>query len=398
MPPRVVEELGVNAETEVLHVSLDVTAVPARPAGAGRYIVELTRTLDRRPDVELSLITRKGDLSWGQRAPESRSSALGPRTRPIRLLWEQLRLPHVLARARPDVHHSPHYTMPERAKVPVVVTVHDCTFFDHPEWHQWSKVVVFRRAIRVAARRAAAVICVSEATEERLRATCKVEVPVVVAPHGVDHRRFRPTEEAPGADAALLGGFGRATGVDIERPMILYVGTLEPRKGLVGLVQAFDLVAERFPEVRLVLAGQPGWGTAELDAAQRAIRHSHAVVRAGYVPDEVLPALLRRALAVVYPALDEGFGVPALEAMACGTPLVTTSGTPMARLASGAALLAPPGDVSALGEAILCTLEQHGSGAARARRAKGIEIAAARTWEASAAAHVAAYRLAAASR
>ena len=160
-----------------------------------------------------------------------------------------------------EVHHGPHYTMPDRAPVPCAVTIHDCTFFDHPEWHLRSKAAFFRRAIRRAARRAAVVICVSQVTEDRLRAVCDVRAPVVVAPHGVDHERFTPRQPAEGADRALLG----ALGVPVDRPLVAYVGTLEPRKGLVPLIAAFDQVARAHPDAVLVLGGQTGWGMAETE-------------------------------------------------------------------------------------------------------------------------------------
>ena len=188
-------------------------------------------------------------------------------------------------------------------------------------------------------------ICVSQVTEDRLRAWCDVRAPVVVAPHGVDHERFTPREPAEGADRAVLG----ALGVPVDRPLVAFVGTLEPRKGVVPLVAAFDRVARGHPDAVLVLGGQTGWGMAETERALAAARHPERIVRTGYLPDEAVPALLRQAAVVAYPALEEGFGLPALEALACGAPLVTTEGTAMAEMAGGAALLVPPGDVAGAG-------------------------------------------------
>jgi len=279
--------------------------------------------------------------------------------------------------------------------MPVVVTIHDCTYFDHPEWHQRSKALFFRRAIRVAAQRAAVLVCVSNATADRLRANCDVRAPVMIAPHGVDHARFSPHEPEPGSDSNALDELQQRVSLDFDRPVILYVGTLEPRKGLVTLVRAFDLAAERLTEPLLVLAGQQGWGTAELDSAVGSLAHRARVLRVGYVSDTALPALLRRAAVVAYPALDEGFGLPALEAMASGTPLVTTIGTPMAELAGDAGVLVPPGDVLALRDALVQTVEERGTVAALERRRIGLELASRRISGASAAVHVAAYRTAA---
>jgi glycosyltransferase involved in cell wall biosynthesis len=269
-----------------------------------------------------------------------------------------------------------------------VVTIHDCTFFDHPEWHLRSKALLFRRAIRRAAVQAAALICVSEVTATRLRACCEVRAPVVVAPHGVDHDRFTPDEAEPGADAAVLA----EVGLPPDRPMVAYVGTLEPRKGVAPLVAAFDHVAAAHPDALLVLGGQMGWGLAETERALAGARHGDRIVRTGYLPDAAVPALLRRATVVAYPALEEGFGLPALEALACGAPLITTEGTAMAELAQGAARLVAPGDVAMLAGALEDALDQDRAGPEVARRRElGLRVAAERTWAASAQRHAEAY-------
>jgi glycosyltransferase involved in cell wall biosynthesis len=130
---------------------------------------------------------------------------------------------------------------------------------------------------------------------------------------------------------------------------------------------------------------------ADTERALAEARHPDRILRTGYLPDEAVPALLRQAAVSVYPALEEGFGLPALEAMACGAPLVTTEGTAMAEFAQGAALLVPPGDARALADAIDSALEQ-GRGSDGQRH--GISVAAARTWEASATLHMRAYEVA----
>jgi glycosyltransferase involved in cell wall biosynthesis len=378
----------VTTADVALAVSLDVTAIPVAAAGAGQYALEIVRALDRRDDVTVSAITRRSDtVRWREHAPHGSVFAWAPEARPLRLAWEQVALPRRLRALPVAVHHGLHYTMPERANVPVVVTVHDCTFFDHPEWHQPAKVRFFKRAIRVAARRAAVVICVSEATATRFTELCRPRATVIVAPHGVDGERFGVAEPAPGSDAGALAHLG----IDADRPLVVFVGTLEPRKGVAGLLGAFDRVADGHPDAMLVLAGQPGWGH-ELDALATT-KHRDRVIVTGYVPDATVPALLRRAAAVAYPSLDEGFGLPAFEALACGAPLVTTANTPMAGLAGDAALLVPPGDVDALARALDGLLA--GEPGIEARRRAGLARVSGLTWDHSAALHADAYRLAA---
>jgi glycosyltransferase involved in cell wall biosynthesis len=376
-----------------LALSLDVSAVPARPAGAGYYIMELARGLCCRDDIALTMVSRRGDEPRWEGLAAGAADVVGavPVSRPGRLLFEQTGFPRLLGSIGARVHHAPHYTMPERSPVPCVVTIHDCTFFDHPEWHERSKALLFRRAIRRAARRAGALVCVSEVTAARLRACCEVTVPVVVAPHGVDHARFTPVEPVVGADAAILS----ASGVPLDRPFVAFVGTLEPRKGVASLVAAFDRVADTQGDAVLVLGGQIGWGLTDIERALAAARHSDRIIRTGYLPDAAVPALLRQSTVVAYPAIEEGFGLPALEALACGAPLITTEGTAMAEMAQGAACLVRSGDDGALTEALATALEE-GKEASEVvrRRGLGLSVAAGYTWAASVATHVEAYEVA----
>jgi glycosyltransferase involved in cell wall biosynthesis len=379
-----------------LELTLDVSAVPVNPVGAGQYTLHLASALSRRPDLDLILVGRRGDRDrWAQAAPGARLISAAPQQRPLRLAWEQLALPRLVRRLDASVHHGPHYTMPEFSSVPMVVTVHDLSFFEEPQWHDRSKVVLFKRAIRVAARRATAVVCPSRATADQLARWCRVDAELFVAHHGVDAERFTPYEAEPGADAAILGRIDPRLGGG--QPYLVFVGTLEPRKDVPSLVQAFHRVADRHPEALLVLAGGDGWGAGAVDQAIAATSGGRRVVRTGYVSDAVIPVLLRSAVAAVYPALYEGFGLPALEALSCGTPLVTTSGTAMEEVAGDAATLVSPGDVAELAEALDSVL---GSGTTTTddegdrRRGAGLKIAAAHTWEQSANRHVEAYRYA----
>ena len=376
-----------------MRVTLDVTAVPPSPAGAGRYTLELAAALAVREDPRLVAVARRADAERWRRLAGGRMDVVAPApsSRPVRLAWEQLALPSLLRRARPDVHHGPHYTMPEHCPVPVVVTIHDCTFFDHPEWHEPVKVRFFRRAIRVAAQRAGALVCVSATTARELEAVCSVTVPVVVAPHGVDHLRFSPNPPAVGSDEDAL----RRLGIDPGQRFVLFLGTVEPRKDVPTLVRAFSMLADEDRDVALVVAGRRGWKTGPVDDALGASRHRDRIRWTGYVPEDAVPALLRMAAVVAYPSLAEGYGLPALEALACGAPLVTTTGTAMAELAGDAAILVTPRDPEGLAGALAEVLSDADRLATVRRREAGLARAAAFTWEASADRHIEAYRIAA---
>jgi glycosyltransferase involved in cell wall biosynthesis len=365
-----------------MRVALDVSAVPAQPAGAGVYVLRLVEALAAAGEVDLDLVARRDDgVRWATLAAGARVWAEAPPSRPVRLAWEQAGGPRLARRLRADVWHGPHYTMPLRVR-PAVVTIHDLTFFDHPEWHERSKVTYFRSMIRASAERAAGLVCVSRYTADRLADVVHPRTPVSVIPHGVDHARFSPDPDP--ADADRLAGLG------VRSPFVAFVGTLEPRKGVPLLVRAADRLALTHPDLQLVLAGRPGWGVDEVEAALAgAPALGGRVVRTGYVDDATRTALLRGAAVVAYPSLEEGFGLPVLEALAVGAAVVTTTGSAMEEVAGDAAVLVPPGDEAALAGALEAVLAG-GPDVAR-RRAAGPHTAAPYTWEASAAGHVKAY-------
>ena len=369
-----------------MRVLLDVSAVPQRPVGAGVYTIAIARGLDRRDDLDLVLLTRRGDSErWNGLAPTAEIVAAVPDARPARLAWEHARGARVASVAACDVWHGPHYTLPDKLAVPSVVTVHDLTFFDQPENHERVKVAFFRRAIVRNAKRANRVICVSASTARRLDALVSGHAPVTIVHHGVDHDLFRVSSDSA-VDLARLADRG------IHGDYIAFVGTIEPRKGLPTLVAAFAKLAPDHPGLRLVIAGGDGWG---VDALRAAItRHGVAtrVIRPGYLDDETVAALFRQARVVAYPSLAEGFGLPALEAMACGVPLVTTSGTAMDEFVADAALLAAPGDSGSLAEALRRVLDDPLE--AQRLRSRGPQVAARYTWATCVDAHVAAYRAA----
>lgn len=361
-----------------VRLALDASAIPDPPGGAGRYVLALASVLSGRPDVDLTVISRANDTARWPGAVVGRA----PARRPQRLAWEQVALPRLLRQRGVDVHHAPHYTMPLGARVPTVVTVHDLSFFTHPEWHERAKVAFFRSAITLASRRASAIVAVSATTAALLAERTQPRAPVHVIPHGVDHRRFRP--EDPGDDEAALVRLGA------RPPYVAFLGTLEPRKDVPTLVRAFDRLAGAHPALTLVLAGARGWGADAVEAAVRAARYGDRVHMAGFVAEADMPALLRRASVVAYPSLEEGFGLPVLEALACGAPVVTSAGTVMEEVAGGAAFLVPPGRTDLLADGLEAAMA--GGREVDEHRRLGFQVAEKHTWEASAAAHSQVYR------
>ena len=373
-----------------LSATLDVSAVPAQPAGAGRYTIEVAAALVASGRLDLTLLTRRSDQARWEAMGAERSLAIVPDHRVGRLAYERWRMGRAVDRLGVSVHHAPHYTMPGAMRTPAVVTIHDVTFFERPEVHESAKVRFFTQAIRRAATTAGALVCVSQRTADRLVRHVEVAVPVVVAPHGIDHARFVPTEPTPGADAHHLEQLGLAP----EAERIVSLGTLEPRKGISTLIAAFERLAADRPDLELAIAGQRGWGTAEIDAVVRSSAHGDRIRLLGYVPDEAVPALLRTAAVVAYPSIDEGFGLPALEALACGARLVTTAGSVMEEICGSAPWLCDPSDASSLAASLAVAIDADPAEVHRRRRL-GVDEAGQFTWERSASLHLEAYGIAA---
>ena len=369
-----------------MKVALDVSAVPPRLAGAGRYIAELARALPAL-DVATTLVTRRDDATrWHEWSPLSTLAAIVPTSRAVRLVYEAWMLGASDVARSAEVWHAPHYTMPRRGSTPTVVSIHDLTFFTNPEWHERTKVAYFRRAIAYSARHADVLISISDFTARQLDESIPDHAPVVVAPHGVDLNRFS-------LDAAHDDTLFRNHQLPVGVPYVVFVGTLEPRKGIDVLLGAFGELARDNPSIELWLAGQPGWGLHDFD--ERVAHHParRRIRRLGYVDELVLPALLRQSRAVAYPSRGEGFGLPVLEALACGALVVTTNHTVMAEVAGDAATLVGVGDVGELARALDEALANDD-----AQRRRHALVARARaelfTWNASLSQHLVAYTLA----
>ncbi len=301
-------------------VLLDASAIPANRGGVGRYVEGLARGLDAAGARLTVVCQRRDGPHFDAAAPRSRVVPMAEElaTRPARLAWEQVTLPRMVTRLGVEVIHAPHYTMPLAAQVPVVVTLHDAIFFSEPGLHLGAKGRFFRAWTRISLRRAAECVVDSKATaDELVRHAGADRARMTVIHLGVDSARFTvptPEEISSARDHLGLG----------QQPYVAFLGTLEPRKNVPALIRGFCSAVKGMPAPpALVLAGGAGWDTA-VEPALRAVPADITVVRAGYLPVELLAGYLGGAELVAYPSLGEGFGLPVLEAMACGAAVLTT--------------------------------------------------------------------------
>ncbi len=365
-------------------VLVDATAVPADRGGVGRYVDGLIAALGV-VHANLAVVCQRSDAERYSRLAPNATVVPGPPAishRPARLAWEQTGLALVAQQVNADVVHSPHYTMPLRVGRPVVVTIHDATFFTEPDMHTAVKGTFFRSATRTALRRAARCIVPSKATrDEVIRVLDADPTKLDVAYHGVDETVFHPPTDAEKERVRLRLGLG-------GQEYIAFLGALEPRKNVPNLIRGWsEAVHWRDEPPALVLAGGSGWDH-EVDAAIAEVPAGLRVLRPGYLRFQDLPGYLGGALLVAYPSHGEGFGLPVLEAMACGVPVLTTPRLSLPEVGGDAVAYTQP-DASAIATDLADLLSDAPRRADLGRR--GLARAHEFTWAASAEAHLASY-------
>jgi len=313
-----------------------------RDYGIGTYVRNLLRQLGRQDSANDYVVFCRGTDC-------DTIEDLGPRFRAViepagpYSVREQFALPMDLRREGVELFHAPHYVLPPLTTCRAVVTIHDCIHLRFPQYLPSRMAYAYARSVMwAAARRAQLIITVSEASKRDILHFFKVPPEKVVVVHNAIDERFL----VPPPDIELQRVRER---YQLQHGFILYAGNIKPHKNLIRLIEAFSQIRQGpFQELKLLIIGDQ---ISKLPGLRRAVHqlklHKH-VRFLGYIPDETLAVLYRSAEVFVFPSLYEGFGLPPLEAMASGTPVVTSNTSSMPEVTGGAAVLVDPYDVESI--------------------------------------------------
>jgi len=365
-----------------MRIAIDYSAAVNQRAGVGRLVRNQVLALaEVDPVNEYQLIyARPNRGSSPPQFPKARNFSrheIGLRERWLTIMWHRAKVPLAAEwlSGPVDLYHSPDFVLPPLRKARGILTVHDLAFLMRPECADANLRAYLEEVVPRSVRRADYIIADSENTRNDLVVLLGVPPDAVsVVPGGVEER-FAPVK-----DEALLGKARQRLGVG-DAPFILAIGVLEPRKNLTRLMDAFTLLRQRGigpPNLKLVLAGGKGWLYDDIfDHHARSSLRSEMLLP-GFVPDDLLPAVYSAAHVFAFPSLYEGFGLPILEAMACGTPVVASRASCLPEVAEGASVMVDPDDVEEMAGA----LEQAVSDQALRQQLieKGLQRAAEYTW------------------
>jgi len=330
-----------------MRIAFDGTTLRPGRTGVGYYTEHLLRHLVQEgPDEDLVVLSNR-PIDTTRPLPAHVRTADSSSRLP-RIVWMQALAPRALRRVRADIAHFTNGMVPVASPVPTVVTIHDMSLTMYPRYHPARRVLLNRPLVDVAARRADAIITVSESAKRDIMRIYGLASGRVHVVHEAAAPWFRRVEDERELER-VRQRYGLAP------RFILYVGTIEPRKNLPRLIEGF---AERratgdLRDHQLVCVGPYGWLSRDIESLLTRLRVGNAVLFAGYVPFDDLPTLYSMAEMFVFPSLYEGFGLPVIEAMACGAPVITGDVPALNEVAGPAVERVEGLDASALGEALV---------------------------------------------
>jgi alpha-1,3-rhamnosyl/mannosyltransferase len=336
-----------------MRIGIDGLPLTESLAGIGHYTLELAQHLARSlhddqvdvvsPRPFLPSITTLQDSNSHLRLTQEKLNLITKR-------WWSIGLPRYLRQGRLDVFHGTNFEIPLQGVCPTVVTIHDLSLLLHPETHERRRVWRARSRLPLMARRATMVITVSAAVSSEVQQHLKLPADRIITVHSAARERFRRMEAERAKEICNR--------LNINKDFVLYAGTIEPRKNLQLLVRAFEEYSRgKETGLQLVLAGKKGWMVNELDKQLRRSAVGRNVLFTGYLNDEELCALYSSCKLFVYPSLYEGFGLPPLEAMACGATVIAGRIPSISEVLGSAARLVSPHSATELAEAMRELLE-----------------------------------------
>jgi len=329
-----------------MRIALDAIPLAAAKTGIGHYTDALAGWLARvYSDHQYDLLSPFDfDFDYNGARPKNLNKQFIP-VRSIFRKWWLVGLPALLRIYKVDLFHGTNYCVPVFAPCPTVVTIHDLSLFTQSHTHEEENVKRGKRRMPIMARRASRIIAPSEWTKREIVEQLRVSPEKIRVIYEAAREGMKPLP--PHLCQSVLDKH------QIRRPYLLYVGTIEPRKNLLTLIRAYDELLRTTPRrPQLVLCGGRGWLCDEVFNLVGDLRLQDQVRFTGYVEDADLPALYSAAEAFVYPSLYEGFGLPPLEAMACGAPVITSDVSSLPEVVGKAGLTHAPNDAHALTEAM----------------------------------------------
>lgn len=329
-----------------MRIAFDGTTLTPGRTGVGYYTEHLLQHLAREIEATGDELVVVSNRPIHTEHPLPSHVRVHDRHRaPLRAVWLQAMAPLALADIRPDVAHFTNGMMPALIRTPTVVTVHDLSVRLYPQFHPPRRLLINRPLQALAVRRADRIVTVSHSTRRDLLRFHRVDADRVSVVHEAASAIFRPER-----NAAHLAAVRSA--LALPERFALYVGTVEPRKNLPRLVEAFARARAGGLAHHLVFVGPYGWLSGDLAGTIARAGVAPYVHVTGYVPYEWLPALYTLGEFFVFPSIYEGFGLPVVEAMACGAPVLTSNSSSLAEIAGDAAVTVDPLDVEALATAL----------------------------------------------
>ena len=375
-----------------MNIAVDLTQIPADKTGIGIYALNLVREMCRLNltfhKFHFFFFIQDDDQEFINLLKDTENCTLilvnstTYRKMIPRFYFEQVLLPRHCRKRKIDLIFSTHYTIPFLTRIKRVAVFHDMTFYLFPEMHQRIKRLYFKTLIPMSANRCSGIITVSESTKKDMlnRFTHLNAEKITVIHHGVDilpQDSPRTKKHHNGAGNILRKHRLK------EGEYFLFVGTLEPRKNITGIIKAFHHLNKAQENVskknKLVIVGKKGWFYKEIFESVKKHHLEDAVIFTGYVSEEEKRTLLKNAFLFLYPSFYEGFGIPVLEAMACGVPVITGNVSALPEVAGDAALLVPPRHWQEISTSMLKLLsDKH---LYEKLSQKGLEQAAKFSWE-----------------